>query len=155
MADASRVRFGPMRVFTLGAVAALLLAACATGPANSYGDRSADARVQVQRRWYSVWVHPTANTLLIQRDAKAVAGQMLLNSVTLNSSPSLDPETDWRAVAENIVKPLGCTSSEPLAVGNDVTREASFACPDGVDLRAAMVAQREALRRGDPLRPAP
>ncbi len=117
-------------------VAGASLAGCGTGRLLSYGTELGDAVVRMGPAAFSVYVHPTDDTLLIQRgtaQTSAADGPVIIG-----------------LVADQFLAPTGCTSSSPtlLTAGS---WEAGFQCPAGVDLRALAASQRVALRAAQPI----
>jgi len=73
-----------------------------------------------------------------------------------NGAGSFDtPIQVWRRVAEAFVTPVGCEIPSVTAITkNGGTWEASFTCPDGVNLHTMITAQKTRLKKGLPfLRP--
>jgi hypothetical protein len=138
----------PMSLF--GLVVALAVAAdpapasspaVTSAPLLSYGGETADAVVTVSPYRFSIYVHPEHDLLLIQPKL-------------FGNPPRSDqwPIGLWRQAAEQFVAPLGCgipTVQVKTRMGS--TWEASFLCPEGVDLRGLVMAQRDALKKGTPL----
>ncbi|WP_271065113.1 hypothetical protein [Caulobacter sp. NIBR1757] len=59
---------------------------------------------------------------------------------------------DWARSAAWVIAPSGCQVAEDWAAPGN-TREVSFVCPSGVDLRALLLSQSERVRAGAPLLP--
>jgi hypothetical protein len=145
--------------FKARAALAALLALVALGGCTtfsrlaSYGSRMADAKVSVDGKAFSIWVHPADNDLLVQRALGAAMGQGFVSGLSLNSVNLMDPKPYWKRAAELITAPLGCTVTDIYTLDNRTSWEAPYACPPGVDLRAKVAEQRAALRAGAPIRP--
>jgi len=138
----------------LAALVAQGLAGCASlSRMAEYGSELADAKTTVEGRAYSLYVHPSEDALLIQRGAGAAMAQSMVEGATLNSVNMMEPKPYWRQAAEWLTEPLGCALVDLYTLDNRMTWEAPFDCPEGVDLRAKVVEQREALRSGEPIRP--
>lgn len=106
----------------------------------SYTDPAASVALNGQS--YRVAVHPKEPLILLQ---VGFAGARKLRGV--------DHAPVFRAAAETLVAPVGCTITDldPLGPGRSGTFEARYSCPEGVDLRALFHAQRRALERGEAL----
>lgn len=133
---------------------ALPLAGCGAGftRLTTYGGELADARTSVDGRNYSLYVHPSDDTILIQRGFGAAMGQAMVEGLTLNAVNMTEPKPVWRRAAEWLTDPAGCVVDDVYPLEN-ISWEAPFTCPDDVDLRALVAAQRDTLREGVPLRP--
>lgn len=146
-----------MRTVVMAALAALALAGCAgMGRMNTYGMELADAKVSVGTRVFSVWVHPTDSTLLVQRNAGAGMGQGALEGLTLGAVNANLPAPIWRAAADALLKQAVCTATDVYTLDNSITWEAHYTCPAGTDFRSFSAERRAAWRAGvataDPLR---
>lgn len=136
----------------------LSLAGCASVQrAASYasdGQMSFDGKIAVEGRTMSMSIHPTDDTLFVQRSIGDSAAAGAMQGLTFGIARGWKP--DPRKIDEALrlfLQPVGCTASASYEVGStDTNYEARYACPAGVDLRAIMAAQRDALRRGEPLR---
>jgi hypothetical protein len=143
-----------MRKSTMIASVALALAlgGCASfDRMASYGNRLADAKVLVDGRGFSIWVHPAENDLLIQRELGAAMGQGFVEGLTFNSVNLMEAKPIWLAAAQQITGPLGCTVTDAYTLDNRTTWEAPYTCPPGVDLRAIVMSERPQLRTGAPV----
>lgn len=125
------------------ALASLFLAISTGAPAGAnsildYGSHMADAHVPMDDSFFNVWVNRRRDTLLIEPSMKtALAGAAHF------------PDLTWRIVSEAFVAPIDCTITDirPLSrIG--AAWEATFACPEGVDLHALVKAQRSDLVKG-------
>ena len=146
-------------ISTFAVLAAMALSGCASVQrAASYsadGQFHTDARITVDNHAMSVSIHPQDNTLLAQRGIGDSAAGGFVQGLTFGIVKGWkpDPRLVDQALAE-FVRPVGCRVDPVKEIGSDNTSfEAVYHCPAGTDLRALMVAQREALRRGEPLRP--
>ncbi len=138
----------------LAALVAQGVAGCASlSRMAEYGSELADAKTTVEGRSYSLFVHPLEDALLIQRGAGAAVAQSMAQGATLNAVNMMEPKPYWRQAAEWLTAPLGCALVDLYTLDNRMTWEAPYSCPDGVDLRAKVMEQREALRAGAPIRP--
>ena len=142
-----------MRLVILIAAMAALGACASMDREESYGAKLADAKVQVDGRNFSIWVHPTDQALLIQRGFGAAMGQAVAQGLTMNAMNPQEPKPVWRRAAEQITGPLGCTLTDVYSLDNRMTWEATFTCPAGTDLRASVMAQRSELRAGKAIQP--
>lgn len=101
-----------------------------------------------------ITVHRRDNTLLTTPTAGDSFVGGMLSQATFGASRGFrpDPRVVDRTLAA-FVAPTGCTVAPSHQIGGQgITFEAHFVCPDGVDLRALMLEQREALKRGEPIR---
>lgn len=139
--------------FPLAALSvSVLLSGCAgLGRIESYGSHLADAKVHVDGKGYSIWVHQHEDTLLVQRSAGAAMGQSFVQGLTLNLVNMMDPKPYWKRAAAQMTDPVGCQVTDVYPLDSHSTWEAPYACPAGVDLRALINAQREDLRHGAPI----
>lgn len=137
---------------TLCAVALLVLLAGCAGMSRSmtYGNRMADAKYVADGKAFSVWVHPRDNSILIEGSWGSAAGIGALQGLTFNTVHTSNFDL-WRAGMEAFLAPVGCTGANLRPLDQDIAWEADYSCPDGVDLRALVAAQRSALRDGQPL----
>jgi hypothetical protein len=74
--------------------------------------------------------------------------------LSFTDAPANWPENVWRHAVEYFVRPIGCTVSDvhPMSrLGG--TWSATLACPPEVHFRELYAAQRDALKRGEPLHP--
>ncbi len=141
-----------MRNILMMLVAAFALGGCASlDRMASYGNHFADAKVKVDGRGFNIWVHPVDNDLLIQRSLGAAMGQGFVEGLTFNSLNLMEAKPVWKAAAEQITGPLGCTVTDAYTLDNRTSWEAPFTCPAGVDLRAIVHAERPELRLGQPV----
>jgi hypothetical protein len=128
------------------AALACVLAALAAGPAaaNSmwdYGMKFSDATVIIGSDPIRIYVHKSRNTFMMQPAMSTIMG-----------GGGHFPESTWRLAAEKFVYNIGCGISDVVAFSKaGATWEATYVCPDGVDLRALVAAQRDALKHGEPL----
>lgn len=143
------------RELVVGVVCLALCACAGLSRTASYGNRLADAKTSVNGRAYSLWMHPTDDSILVQRGFGAAMGQSVVTGLSLNSLNLTEPKFYWRRAAETLTAPAGCTVTDVYSLDNRITWEAPFSCPPGVDLRAIVFKQRDQLRRGEPLMAAP
>ena len=133
-------RTGLVRIVSAAAAvaASIVLAGCATSSElMSYGIETADAQVMGPAGLYSIYVHPTESKLLLQPKIGKIDGLPSRNVAV------------WRQVGETFVTPVGCGIEKVEALTVDgATWQAWFVCPDGVDLRGLVAAQRSDLKRG-------
>jgi hypothetical protein len=120
---------------------------------SEYDHGTGDAVVHARGHTFRVWVHPRENDLMLQRPLGASMGQGLLEGLTFNAANLNMPKPVWVAAAEELTRPVGCTVTDAYTLDNEVTWEATFTCPAGVDLRALIFAQRASLRAGQPIHP--
>lgn len=151
-----------MRAWIVVGIAVVALAGCSNmARTASYGTSWADAIYQVYGKRIEMYAHEKDPTLLLQLSVGRVLGQGALEILTFGLADDGPSFATWKAAAEWIVEPVGCEVEElkPLMQAN--TWEMRYRCPEGVDLRAMIMAQRDLLRRGVPLartvpaRPAP
>jgi hypothetical protein len=136
-----------MRMALLVSVGLFALSACAsTQRTLSYPATWPDADVMVGAERYQVWFHETDRTLLIQRGEPRPLGQLLATNYTIYAVDSSASEPVWRAAGDAVLGELGCAVTEVR--GADQVREASFACLSDVDVRPAVLVNRERWRRG-------
>lgn len=130
-----------------------LLGGCASVSRSlSYGTGLADAHPMVDGRAYRIYIHPTDPTILMQRPLGTAVGQGFVQGATLGIAAPGTAYDPWKQAADAFLAPVGCTASDVYSLGQG-TWEARYSCPAGVDLRALVMAQRQALRSGAPLRP--
>lgn len=127
-----------MRKILAVVTGALLLGGCGTGRLLSYGGELSDAVVRMGPAAFSVYVHPTDDTLLIQR--------------RIAQTSSDDGAALIRIVATQFLAPVECSVGN-VSLITFGSWEASFSCPPDVDLRALVQQQRAALSAGTPLHP--
>lgn len=148
-----------MRLLTVTLAATLVLGGCASvqrlASYSSDGSLTFDGQIMVDGRQMSLSIHPRENALLVQKTMGdgVVGGAIEGLTFGLARGWKPDPRRIDLALAD-FVRPSGCTVAPVHEVGaDDVSFEGFFTCPAGAgDLRALMAAQREALRRGEPLR---
>jgi len=127
----------------LALVGALTLAGCASvARTASYesGFGNYDARNVSTAYVMLISAHPSDDTLLINPEPES----RLI-------PPARPGEAVVRRVGTEFLGDTGCQVGEVRAMARPYY-EADFTCPAGFDLRAAVAAQREALRGGAPLR---
>ena len=125
------------------------IAGCAgDGRLRSYPQSSQDADVMVRGHRFFVWFHHRENTVMVQRGFGASLGQALGSTLTFNAVNLGEPASYWRAAAEAVVDQIGCTVDDVHMLDNRITWEASFTCPIGVDVDAAVKAHRTRWRAG-------
>ena len=140
-----------MRIFRIAAVGAALAVTvgCAGGGRlESYPHGSQDADVVVRGHRFFVWFHRRENTLMIQRGFGASLGQALGSTLTFNAVNVSEPTPYWRAAATAVVDQIGCSMDEMHMLDNRITWEASFTCPIGTDVDAAVKSHRARWRGG-------
>lgn len=129
-----------MRLIAVAA-AATLLASCGTvSRIASFSGSGPAARPAFNAYRTTVYVHPREDMLMIQ----PAMGQI--------GDATSWPDNVFRAAATYLIRPVGCTVGEPVRIGGG-TYEAPFTCPAGVDLRALLRSQRDAVIAGAPLHP--
>jgi len=131
---------------------ALLVSGCSAGFSRlgTYGYELADAKTVVDGRAYSLYVHPTDDTILVQRAAGAAMGQAIIEGSTFGAIDMTEPKPFWKRAAEWLANPLNCAVTDAYML-EGISWEAPFTCPAGVDIRAEVAANRETLRQGTPL----
>lgn len=135
----------------------LALTACAsTSRLASYNGAGiySDAEVVLNGHTMTITTHPKEPFLLAQVTMGSAAASGFITGLTLGLATGhrLDPR-DVDAALARFVAPLGCTMAPSRMIGeNNVSFEAQYTCPAGVDLRAIMLSQRAALKRGEPLK---
>lgn len=129
----------------------LLVAGCAAGfsRALSYGNRFADARFELAGQEFTAWVHPSDQTIMIQNGYGAAVGAGVADGLGIGVDAKFD---QWRAAALHLLQPSGCQVENLRPLDQAIMWEFDYRCPEGVDLRALIMAQRETLRAGAPLR---
>lgn len=133
--------------------AALVLGGCANvSRMVSYGTGWADAIVTLNGVRMEMYAHPSDPTVMMQVWIGRVMGQQVLEMVTLGLADNGPGIETWRAGARWLVEPAGCKVEELRPLDQADTWEARYACPEGVDLRALIEAQRDQLREGRQLR---
>ena len=149
-----------MRLRNLAAVtaAALTVSACAgIGRMETYPHGFADAKVTVGKRHFSVWFHRSEPTVMVQRGMGSGMGQAMASGLTLNAVNFTEPMPYWKAAAQAVLTPLGCTVGDVYTLDNRSTWEAKYTCPTGTDVVAQVEAHRDEWRRGiavaDPMSP--
>jgi hypothetical protein len=107
---------------------------------------TSDALVLDHGRAFTIYIHPKADTLLIQPRLSQVYGG--------RAKPQDWPLDYWRQAAEAFVEPIGCGISD-VSVKSRIgaTWQAVFVCPPGVDLRRLAADQHATLIKGEPLHP--
>lgn len=124
------------------AIAALLCVGCTSiNRATEYRANVADARNYDTAFEMMISIHPRDDTLLI-------SPRVLLSDPVI--APAEPGAHLIRRVAESFLGDTGCTISAVRPMARPWF-EAAFVCPPDFDLRAAMVAQRAALREGAPV----
>lgn len=135
---------------------ALALTGCAsTGRLMSYtdGQMTSDGTIGVDGRAMSLYAHPTDDALLVQKSVGDATVSGALQGATFGLARGWQPDPrKVDAALSAFVRPAGCSVSPVVPVG-DTAFEGRYSCPAGVNLRAMMATQRNALRRGEPLRP--
>ena len=141
-----------MRAWIVAGVAVVALAG-STNMARtmSYGTDWADAIYGVHGKRIEMYAHEKDQTLLLQLSVGRVMGQSMVQIATLGLAGDGPSLATWRAAAEWVVEPVGCEVAELKPLMRDNTWEMRYRCPEGVDLRAMIMAQRDLLRRGIPL----
>jgi len=120
-------------------VALAIPATSHAGSLLSYGWRTAGAEETVDGKHFSIYIHPKDNTILLQPKMGAL----------FHDIPAQWPLVVWRQAAEAFVSPIGCGISDVKAMTRTgATWEATYVCPDGVDLRALAESQRSDLKKG-------
>lgn len=121
----------------------------------SDGQMTFDGRLQVDGRTMSLSIHPRDDTLLVQRGIGDSAAAGALQGLTFGVARGWKPDPrKIDAALALFLQPVGCTASPSREMGaTDSSYEAYFSCRAGVDLRELMASQRDALRRGQALRP--
>ena len=151
------MRFGNLVVVV--AVASTVAACAGMGRIESYPHGFADAKVRVGSRAFSVWLHRKEPTVMVQRGFGAGMGQAFASGLTLNAVNLTEPMPYWKAAAQAVLTPIGCTVSDVYTLDNRSTWEARYTCPAGVDVDAYVEAHRDELRKGievpDPMHAAP
>lgn len=143
--------------FTAVLICALMLTGCAsTSRLTSYRGAGiySDAEVRLNGKIMTITLHPKEPFLLAQVTMGSAAFSGLLSGTTMGLAKGhrLDPRDVDRAL-QAFVQPLGCQMAPSRMIGGEhVSFEASYTCPEGVDLRAIMLSQRPALKRGEALR---
>jgi hypothetical protein len=100
---------------------------------------TADAHIEVEGRRFSIYVHSKDNALLLQPKISEMG----------SSSWGIQ---NYRAAAEQFVKPVGCGISAVEAISvMGGSWEATYVCPESINLRALVKAQRSQLVKGVPL----
>jgi len=119
------------------------LASCASiNRATEYRSTLADARNYSTAFEMQISIHPTDDTLLINPRVYVLSGPLI-------SPPEPGVELIRRVAAE-FFGDTGCAVGDVRQMARPWF-EAGFTCPTDFDVRAAIVAQREALRGGAPL----
>lgn len=125
------------------AIAAVLLAAPPALAANILSYNGPSAAISRDGRTFKIVVHPKQNLILIQSGFR---------HMTSTPHPQDWPAPVWRDVAESVVTPVGCEIPEVRALSRKGgTWEAVYTCPEAVDLRALVKAQKKTLEAGRPM----
>jgi hypothetical protein len=141
-----------MRVALYGAVAMALSGCASVSHALDYGDlRLADAKFETEHREFSLWLHPEQDTALIEGRLVDNAVQGSTRWATGGLWNIRTPYAGWREGARTFLQPVGCEVLEMTPYKTDAVWEFRYRCPQGVDLRALVHAQRGDLRDGKPL----
>jgi hypothetical protein len=139
---------------SVGSLAIATLSGCAgLSRTASYGNRLADAKTVVDGRGFSLWMHPTDHTILIQRAAAPAIGRAFIEGLTFNAAHFNEPKPIWMDAARTLTDPAGCAVTDAYTLDDRMTWEAPYQCPQGVDLRAEVMEQRDRLRGGERLTP--
>lgn len=126
-----------MRKAILATLMASALAGCAgTGRMLSYGTELSDAVVRMGPAAFSVYIHPSENTLMLQRR---------ISQTSNSDGPQL-----IKIAAQTFLDPIGCRAG-PASMLSAGTWETSFTCPSDIDIRALAQQQRAALQGGAPI----
>lgn len=140
------------RGYLMLALSAVLLTGCATsGRLMSYGTELADAKFTSDGRGYSAWVHPKDPTILLERPMGVSVGKGFVSGLTVGLISGDAPYATWESAFKKFVEPTGCKVDRITALDPKMAWEGDYTCPPGVELRALVSAQREALRAGQPL----
>ncbi len=141
-----------MRRALIIGVIALGLSGCGAGFARlgTYGMDLADANTSVDGRRYSLYVHPSDNTVMAQRGMSAVLGQSAVEGLTFGAVSMQEPMPIWRSAINWLLEPAGCTILSIYELER-TSFEAEYQCPSGVDLRRLVIEHRTTLRQGQPL----
>lgn len=141
---------------TAAVLIASTLAGCGAGFARlgTYGNERADALTDVDGRKYSLFVHPTDDTILVQRGLGGALGQAVAEGATLGAVSMQEPKPIWRRAADWLLNPVGCATTDVYELER-ISWEAPFTCPAGVDIRRLVQDNRTTLRQGQPLAPRP
>lgn len=145
-----------MKALLVLAAAAVAVSGCAsTGRMLTYGNNNAQAQIDVAGRKMNVWSHPTEQSLLIVQTVGGAAAGGAMEGATLGLVKAREPDPrDIDAAVRQFLAPVGCTPQPVTQLGSGgIQFEAAFTCPEYVNVRAMMFAQKEALMRGQPLRP--
>lgn len=138
-----------IRMLCIAAAALIALGGCSTMSRSlSYGNRWADARLNVEHMEYSYWLHPRDPTVLITLSTGSALARGSARGATFGLADVNPVYQQWMAGAQALVAPVGCDVTELTALDQLTTWEFTPVCPDGVDLRAVVAAQRDALRAG-------
>lgn len=141
-----------MRGWIAAGVGMVLLGGCANFARTlSYGTDWADAIYSVQGQRFEMYAHETDPTLLLTVSIGNAAAQGAIQGVTLGIAETSPAYQRWKAAAQWVVAPVGCTVEDLRPLDMETTWEFAYRCPPGVDLRALIAAQREQLRNGVPL----
>lgn len=141
-----------MRRALIIGVMAIGLSGCGAGFARlgTYGMDLADANTSVDGRRYSLYVHPSDNTVMAQRGMGAVLGQSAVEGLTFGAVSMQEPMPIWRSAINWLLEPAGCTILSIYELER-TSFEAEYQCPAGVDLRRLVMEHRTTLRDGQPL----
>lgn len=126
-----------MKKLIVALILASGLAGCAgTGRMLSYGTELSDAVVRMGPAAFSVYIHPSENTLMLQRR---------ISQTSNSDGPQL-----IKIAAQTFLDPIGCTAG-PASMLSAGTWESSFTCPSDINIRALAQQQRTALQAGAPI----
>lgn len=141
-----------MRRALIIGVMAIGLSGCGAGFSRlgTYGMDLADANTSVDGRRYSLYVHPSDNTVAAQRGMGALLGQSAVEGLTFGAVSMQEPMPIWRAAINWLLEPAGCTILSIYELER-TSFEAEYQCPAGVDLRRLVMEHRTTLRDGQPL----
>ena len=145
-----------MKPIPIIAVAALLSGCGTLSQLNAYdtGRATADAQIEVQGRRMNLWFHRTEPQVLAGLTVADAAGGGAIRGLTFGLAEGFKP--DPRAIDTALaafLAPTGCRADPVRQIGGQsINFDARYSCPDGVDLRAMVIAQSSSLMRGEPIR---
>lgn len=144
-----------MKAISAVVCATLVLGGCASVQRlSSYGMSGAQAQVAVGSKRMNVWLHPNEPALMLAATVADGMADGAVRGATLGLAGSgLPRPLAIDAAVSAWLQPTGCRATPVQEIGDQRTNfEATYSCPEGVDLRAIVNSQKASLMRGEPIR---